>query len=215
MVELDVRTQRRECVTFVAATVTNDEKTPRRVRLRTDLRPVWPPRRQGVPAAGWTDDGVTVTVPADGRRGVGFATPAAPTEPVLAVASDEPVREDAPEPTSDRLVRELGDPTPPADAVPVGGSALDGPREVCEGTNDSSGTAPPVAEPADRRVETSEPVDTATLDGSTDSTVRPPRVVAAWLDVLEEHDSVTRDDRARVAAVAERASALAADLEER
>ncbi|MFC4405246.1 DUF7857 domain-containing protein [Haloarchaeobius iranensis] len=124
MVELDVQTERRDCVTFVAATVRNDGRTGRRVTLRTGLDPVWPPRRQGVPAAGWSGDRVTLTVAAGRERGVGFATPAAPDEPVLtvveavAVAGDEECRE----PTPEHVVRALGDPTPPADAVPVLGT---------------------------------------------------------------------------------------------
>jgi hypothetical protein len=124
MVELDVQTERRDCVTFVAATVHNDGRTGRQVRLRTELDPVWPPRRQGVPAAGWHEDGVTFTVPAGRTRGVGFATPAAPDGPVLTVAETEPVAggdEERPAPTPEHVVRALGDPTPPADAVPVPG----------------------------------------------------------------------------------------------
>jgi hypothetical protein len=133
MVELDVQTERRDCVTFVAATVHNDGRTGREVTLRTGFDPVWPPRRQGVPEAGWHEDGVTLTVPAGGTRGVGFATPAAPDEPVLTVVetvavdgSDEECRE----PTPEHVVRALGDPTPPADAVPV--------AEVDEGADEAA-----------------------------------------------------------------------------
>jgi hypothetical protein len=125
MVELDVETERRDCVTFVAATVRNGSDVVRRVTLRTDCRPLWPPRRQGVPAAGWHEDGVTLTVPAGRTTGVGFATPVAPDEPVLSVAETVAVAgtdgEAAVDPTPEHVVRALGDPTPPADAVPVGG----------------------------------------------------------------------------------------------
>lgn len=127
MVELEVETERRDCVTFVAATVHNDGTAARRVSLRTELRPVWPPRRQGVPAAGWDEGGVRLTVPAGRTRGVGFATPAAPREPVLRVADVTAVASgddaETAEPTPEHVVRALGDPTPPADAVPVGGRA--------------------------------------------------------------------------------------------
>lgn len=124
MVELDVQTERRDCVTFVAATVHNDASTARRLTLRTDCRPVWPPRRQGVPAAGWCEDGVTLTVRPGRTTGVGFATPSAPDEPVLSVAETVAVdgRDGEPEhtePTPEHVVRALGDPTPPTDAVPV------------------------------------------------------------------------------------------------
>lgn len=144
MVELDVETERRDCVTFVAATVRNDGTAARRLRLRTPLRPVWPPRRQGVPAAGWYDGGVTLTVPAGRRRGVGFATPASPDGTVLTVAESVPADDGAgsvadvtageevpagDEVTPEHVVRALGDPTPPADAVPVAGDGTAG----CDG----------------------------------------------------------------------------------
>ncbi|WP_440990383.1 DUF7857 domain-containing protein [Haloarchaeobius baliensis] len=124
MVELDVETERRDCVTFVAATVHNDGHTARRVTLEPACRPVWPPRRQGVPATGWDGDAVTLTVPAGRTAGVGFATPAAPDEPVLTVAAvgvvDGTRGENAEmDPAPEHVVRALGDPTPPADAVPV------------------------------------------------------------------------------------------------
>ncbi|MFD1646698.1 DUF7857 domain-containing protein [Haloarchaeobius litoreus] len=125
MVELDVETERRDCVTFVAATVHNDGHTARRITLRTDCRPVWPPRRQGVPAAGWDEEGVTLTVPAGRTRGIGFATPAAPDGTALTVAESVAVDGDSEtqvDPTPEHVVRALGDPTPPADAVPVAGA---------------------------------------------------------------------------------------------
>ncbi|WP_435360165.1 hypothetical protein [Haloarchaeobius sp. DFWS5] len=131
MVELDVRTERRDCVTFVAATLTNDGTRPRRVTLESGLDPVWPPRRQGVPEAGWDGVQVTVTVPAMGSRGVGFASPEAVSDsedsvvgvvdetPLSAATDDTPATTDY---TAEGLVRTLGDPTPPGDVVPSSGA---------------------------------------------------------------------------------------------
>jgi len=78
MVNVTVRTSRRSGVTFVHVVVENPSSERRRVRLAVACDgAVWPPRRRGVPEAGWDADGVTVTVAAGGVRGVGFATPAA------------------------------------------------------------------------------------------------------------------------------------------
>jgi hypothetical protein len=49
-----------------------------RVRVRNELDgPVLPPRREGVTAAGWDDEGFVGVVPAGGRLGVGYACPTA------------------------------------------------------------------------------------------------------------------------------------------
>ena len=77
MVNVSVRTSRRAGVTFAHVVVENPSSERRRVRLAVACDgAVWPPRRRGVPEAGWDADGVTVTVAAGGVRGVGFATPA-------------------------------------------------------------------------------------------------------------------------------------------
>ncbi|WP_439027807.1 DUF7857 domain-containing protein [Haloarchaeobius sp. DT45] len=126
MVELHVETDRRECVTFVAATVANDGTRPREVTLTTALETVWPPRRQGLPEAGWEDGSVTLVVPARGVRGVGFASPDAPESvsdgaslvSVLAAEPTTPAERTLPH-SAAGLVRTLGDPTPPGDVVPA------------------------------------------------------------------------------------------------
>lgn len=77
MVNVSVRTSRRAGVTFAHVVVENPSSERQRVRLAVACdEAVWPPRRRGVPEAGWDADGVTVTVAAGGVRGVGFATPA-------------------------------------------------------------------------------------------------------------------------------------------
>jgi hypothetical protein len=77
MVNVSVRTSRRAGVTFAHVVVENPSGERQRVRLAIACdEAVWPPRRRGVPEAGWDADGVVVTVAAGGVRGVGFATPA-------------------------------------------------------------------------------------------------------------------------------------------
>ncbi|MFC4448622.1 hypothetical protein [Halorussus aquaticus] len=146
MVELDCRAESHAGVTLVELVVRNPSTTARRVRVGNRLDgPVWPPRREGVPAAGWDDGGFEGVVAAEDRRALGYATPASaesavevepPTE-VERPAEDRPPAElvwteragesegeadsdtfgdDA---TPEGVVRALGDPRPPADAVPA------------------------------------------------------------------------------------------------
>lgn len=128
MVSLSWTTRRQGGVTLVEVRVAADRA--RRVRLANCLDgPVWPPRRQGIPEAGWDEDGVEVDVPADGQVALGYATPADPADPPVEVARTDPVaptegfggRADVPdiEPTPAGVVRALGDPRPPRDAVPA------------------------------------------------------------------------------------------------
>lgn len=132
-------------LTMVELLVTSGH-SPTRVRIENRLDgPVWPPRRRGVPASGWDAEGVTCTVAADETRGLGYASPAPAVEPPAEIVRTEPVLpddgrtdrlanvpaavdgRDLPEignvpdvqPTPDGVVRALGDPRPPRDAVPV------------------------------------------------------------------------------------------------
>jgi hypothetical protein len=76
MVNVSVRTSRRAGVTFAHVLVENPSGERQRVRVAIACDgAVWPPRRRGVPEAGWDADGVTLTVDAGGVRGVGFGTP--------------------------------------------------------------------------------------------------------------------------------------------
>lgn len=122
--EHDVRTTRADGVTFVAVTVANDGSTPRRVRVENALDgPVWPPRTNGVPEEGWSEVGFETVLAPGERRGVGYATPAPPTDPAVTVtATDVPDGGDEAVPVGgdgDGLdpVRGLGDPRPPRDAL--------------------------------------------------------------------------------------------------
>ena len=84
MVDISTRTDRRDGVTFVNATVTNDRTTPQDVQFRSTLTPVWPPRRNGVVVPEWDGPRWEGRLEPESKRGIGFASPAAPT--------DEPIK---------------------------------------------------------------------------------------------------------------------------
>lgn len=142
---------------LVAAVVVNDAPVARRIRLSARTEgPLHPPRRRGVPEAGWTGDGFEGVVPAGGHLALGFAAAGpVPTPPIEVVdrgrasgdagmvggfgitggARDSGGGEASAgagdtggagsggasgqsEPTPTDLLRELGSPAPPRDAVP-------------------------------------------------------------------------------------------------
>ncbi|MBV0902382.1 DUF7857 domain-containing protein [Haloarcula salina] len=178
MVTFDCRAERFDGVTLVTAVVSGvTEPTRLTVANRLD-GPVYPPRRQGVSEAGWTDDGFEGVV-RPGTRALGYATPAPAADSPAELVSAEPVSDP---PTDDRLdteeavLRELGDPSPPADAVP---------------TDDAD--APPTAEPTATARSDGPPVDRATTAG------QPlPDDVSRWLDTVAR-----RVDRAEALAAAD------------
>ncbi|PSQ49979.1 hypothetical protein BRD15_02475 [Halobacteriales archaeon SW_6_65_15] len=138
MVTLDWRVESRAGVSLVELTVENPTDCARRVRVGNRLDgAVWPPRREGVPEAGWDDGGFEGVLAPGERRALGYASPAQPVEPPVElvwteragesertddagwsadeVAPDAVPSDDA---TPEDVVRSLGDPRPPADAVP-------------------------------------------------------------------------------------------------
>ncbi|WP_135303429.1 DUF7857 domain-containing protein [Haloarcula amylovorans] len=122
MVSFDCTTTRHDGVTLVTAQL-REIAEPTRVQVRNRLDgPVWPPRRQGTPEAGWTDSGFEAVV-GPGSHALGYATPAPPADPAAelldATAAPDAVPIDDRTETAADVVRELGDPSPPADAVPV------------------------------------------------------------------------------------------------
>ncbi|MEF8974477.1 MAG: hypothetical protein V5A15_06255 [Haloarcula sp.] len=146
MVTFDCRAERTDGVTLVTATV-RDVVEPTRITVRNRLDgSLWPPRRQGVPEAGWTEDGFEGVV-GPGTHAVGYATPAPPSAQPAELVSAEPAPDTTPADerfdSADAVLRELGDPSPPADAVPTAerGQAVEatrrGPNEpaVEQGTN--------------------------------------------------------------------------------
>ncbi|SEH16980.1 hypothetical protein SAMN04487967_2899 [Natronorubrum sediminis] len=84
MVTLDYDVTRRDGVTFVTALVRNTQTTPQTVRLESRLEgPVWPPRRDGITTPEWDGKTWNGTIKPGRTRGIGFASPAQPTEPPL------------------------------------------------------------------------------------------------------------------------------------
>jgi hypothetical protein len=124
MVSLSWSMETQREVTLVTVTLTG-ETTRQAVTLTCEVAgPVWPPRRNGVPAPGWDDDAVRKVVPPGEQVGVGFATPAAPEEPPVAITHQEVVVTDESDWTTDgaspaAALRQLRDPAPPRDAVPL------------------------------------------------------------------------------------------------
>ena len=138
MLELDWRLHDVDGVAFVAAVAESTAPTPRRVRIESRLdAPVQPPRRRGVPERGWDEGGYEGIVPPEGRLALGFACSGEPTEPPVEIVRDERADVEAtdgspitnltgdfrtaivevenPSPTD--VLRELGSPAPPRDAV--------------------------------------------------------------------------------------------------
>lgn len=117
MATLDWHTTSADGVTFVELLV--ESETTETVRVENCLDgPVWPPRRQGVPATGWSDDGFEGTVGPTNRLVVGYASPADPADPPARLVHTESEADDSSYPTPASVVRALGDPTPPREAVP-------------------------------------------------------------------------------------------------
>ncbi len=119
-------TQRRENgVTLVEAVVQSTTPTgPTTVALESRLSgPVWPPRSEGIPVAGWDGARYETTVEGESRVAVGFASPAEPSEPPVELVESAPATTIDDEESADTdaadVLRALGDPTPPRGAVPT------------------------------------------------------------------------------------------------
>ena len=181
---------------LVTTVLHNDTAVDVRVRVANDLDgPVLPPRREGVPAAGWDADGFTGVVPAESRLGIGYACPCPSESPerrdpvsveVLGPA-DEAVAS-----TPDRVaaaVRSLGRATPPADAVPD-----PTPRPAPPPAASDTSAANPEARRRDR------------LPGSRPDAADLPAPVGAWLDTVEER--IARASRLTDATAGEAAAIL-------
>jgi len=210
MVEVECRTHREDGATLVAAVVANDTDVRRRVRLESALDgPVLPPRRRGVPADGWDETGVELVIAAGEREGVGFAASAPPTSPPVRVVDDERVLpEEEPEETVGdpaALVRRLGDPSPPRDALPAATGAAAADRAS---SSDDADLPPPVAEwfaAVETRVATAEAcADAGTLAEATAAVGD-----AGGLSAVETAVERVAEDPATLRAVERRAGALA------
>jgi hypothetical protein len=239
MLELDSRVERRAGVALVTLVVRNPTDAPRRVRVANCLAgPVWPPRCEGVPAAGWDDGGFEGVVPARDRLALGYASPAveddadasaadtanAPAADTADALADPPAElvwseragasesrsgtdpeEFADDETPEGVVRALGDPRPPADAVPTPDSS------VPDSSADS--LAPDPSADSDSSAADSDPP----ISDSSVSDQSVPRPVEEWLSAVEERSAARTGesgpglrpaDRTALGSVADRIDAL-------
>ncbi len=166
-------------VTLVRVELRSDLAVEMRVRVSNELDgPVLPPRRAGVPSAGWDADGFSGTIPASGRLGIGYACPAVnDPDRSPAASADDPgessdespgVSSDNPDAsvvsvdllgpadadTDERdlvssAVRTLGRATPPADAVPTETAAAPHPEHSHGEPDDDGGADAPLPDALD------------------------------------------------------------------
>lgn len=137
MVSLDWDTTTAGDATLVTLVLSSADPTHVRVENCLD-GPVWPPRRQGVPAAGWDDEGFAGVV--DGQLALGYASPATPADPPARITETRPPTDDE-DLTAEKLVRQLGDASPPSDVL---APAVDD-RVVAPTDGDDAEPTPPAA----------------------------------------------------------------------
>lgn len=190
MVTFDCSASHHDGVTLVTVYLRGLD-TATRVTVRNCLDgPVWPPRSEGLPEAGWSATGFSGVL-APGSHALGYATPGRPEGTPAELADAVAVPETEPETQrSDRpadVVRELGDPSPPADAVPAAGAEPSSP----DSTPPADAAGPP-ATPDSERAPPSEsaaaeadgaPADSVTAAGD-DATGLPPEL-GPWLAEME------------------------------
>lgn len=179
MVRTDARVRRHHGVTLVEVTVANVDDRSRTVRITSELDgAVWPPRTRGVPERDWDGGETTVRLGPNETRSVGFASPATPADPPVTVTVDRPATDGGGVRSPAAVVRALGDPRPPRDAIPDPGTGIDphpSDRSDRPGTNTGSGRRPAGG---------SDPggPDCRATDGVAP---RPPPAVRAWLAAIE------------------------------
>jgi hypothetical protein len=191
-VQLDCETTTLDEVTLVTVQLHNDTPVARRVQLQNRLDgPVMPPRTDGVPEAGWDDDGYQTVVPAESTVAVGYACPAPECDPPVVVTADERASDDdearrssalSSSPPPEAVVRRLGRATPPRDAVPTShtGSRCTTPVSSVD----------PAGQPTPSDTSEDDPDESAVASGSPADTAVPEAVVD-WFTTVE-----TRIDRA-------------------
>lgn len=203
MVTFDCRAERVDDVTLVTATV-SDIAEPTRITVRNCLDgPLWPPTTQGVPAAGWSEDGFEGVI-RPGTRALGYATPAQPSaQPAelvsAAPASDNTVADERLD-SANAVLRELGDPSPPAAAVPT--------TESVEAAEAASAGSPGLTLEQDTKLqpEGCQPSAESRTVAGHQPDQQPPDAVSQWLETVAR-----RVDRAeRLAEVDSLSAATAA-----
>jgi hypothetical protein len=118
-----------DCGGLTLVELSLESDAPERVTLeRTHETPIWPPRRQGVPERGWAADGWTGIVRPGAPRSLGYATPGEPPAPPMRVSETDPEPATTAAAGPRDVLRALGDPRPPRDAVqPSAGGPSSGP----------------------------------------------------------------------------------------
>lgn len=191
MVTIESQAERRDGVTLVTATITVESgSTKVTVESRLD-GPVWPPRRQGEPTAGWlcgSDGRERITsyegvVPEEGPLAIGFASPAVPSEPPAEITNVEPVEDDSDEMTTPTAVlRGLGDPSPPslieADESPAADVAEEDPVRPTIADSEAPTTADGAEPEPEGHSPSGKPPDP-------EPNAELPPDLAAWLDATE------------------------------
>ena len=216
MVSLTCTAAQEQGITLVTGRIENSGRS-RRVRVENRLDgPVWPPRRRGVPAAGWSEACFECVLAAGETRALGYASPAPPADPPLAVVETDPADPEAAEATFEPksavpsvdetpngVVRELGSPRPPRDAVPVpdgeekptvtdSEANTEGPAETAEDTVPETAAEPSGAMEATHPEPAAEP----SADSGSEATDRAdgveprlpdagPEAVADWFAAVE------------------------------
>lgn len=195
MARLECAQETADGVTLVEVHLASDVRE--RVTLEpTHEGPCWPPRRHGVPETGWSAEGWTGVVPADEPRALGYATPADPADPPVRIADSEPAPDESEPATPRDVLRALGDPRPPRDAVEPG-------VETSAGTEETAATIDETPAATGETMAWTEETPTTTGETASDaveSTERgqSPGAVDRW-----------RADLDAIAARVERAEALA------
>jgi hypothetical protein len=203
MVEFDWAWTRRDGVTFVSVRVHNDG-VARRVCVESRLDgPVWPPRREGVPEAGWTDEGFEGVVGGGETRAMGFATPAEPADPPVTITGTEradgdcddagPHHADVPavDATAASVVRALGDPVVPRDAVPDRSAGVDTDGREADSPDDSrDGDSPDDSRDTDTIRGAAGASETGTEPTATLQRAGVPPAVRQWLAAVEHRRRV-------------------------
>lgn len=195
MVTVDATAREHDGISLVTATVAGGP-VPTRVALHNRLDgPVWPPRRMGEPVAGWDETGYETVVPAGECVALGYACPAPPADPPLDLVDAERATIDGEEDfaSPSAVLRGLGSPAPPRDAVPLPepGDEVSGADREAPVRADESAVEPGRFEATDRaRTATSDGEDDRRQSTDRDRTERPtadlPDPVLAWFERAEE-----------------------------
>jgi hypothetical protein len=178
---------------LVTVELHNPTPVARRVRVENRLAgEILPPRRQGVPERGWDDEGYEGVVAAGDRVALGYACAAPVERPPVDVTDEGRVEDSADEATVETAIRELGDPSPPADVVPLstdGGDDTDEPAAVIleDSPGDDEADSLDDGDDGDCAMEAPESDDDTSEhpdSSATDARNLPP-AVASWLESVE------------------------------